>query len=235
MRNIAWELTKLKNQKEAADFSNRLNLTRIKESKEKVEQIQKKKQKSELQEELEKAGVNWDTKNINTDPQFFKNRLLNTQIQQLELDEKRAQAALSTDINQGIKFSSAFTKEEIEIENSAYNDENIKNSSIIFLDSKDLSDYWNKFEASNGITQLTYTLLLSNSLILTCVFGTIIFLYGNYLLERFQIEEKYPKLAILIKYRRKVSKYYIVSNFVVIILVCLINIFLGLSILSLDV
>jgi hypothetical protein len=58
-------------------------------------------------------------------------------------------------------------------------------------------------------------------------------LYGNYLLERFNLEERYPKIATFINYRRKLSKYYIISNFLVVMSVCLINVILGLSILSL--
>jgi len=235
MSKINLDLKTVTDQKAAGEFSHRLNLTRIDNSRAKLEQIQNK--KSKIMEELDKLNVKWDNVNIDKDPHNIKKRL-QTQLQGLNIEEKRAIDELSNDVKQGIKFSAEYSKttEAEEIKNSAlaYKDENIKESSMIFLDSKDLTEYWNKFEASNGITQLTYTLLLSNSLILSCVFGMIIYLYGNYLLERFKIEENYPKLAILIKYRRKLSKYYIVSNLLVIILVCLTNILLGLSILSLD-
>ena len=57
-------------------------------------------------------------------------------------------------------------------------------------------------------------------------------LYSNYLLDRFKLEEKYPKIALFINYRRKLSKYYLISNFLLIISMCLINVILGLSFFS---
>ena len=76
-------------------------------------------------------------------------------------------------------------------------------------------------------------MLFSSYLISSCVFGILINLYGNFLLSRFKLEERYPKLAIFIKYRQKISKYYILLNLFMILFVCGINFILGFSILSL--
>lgn len=62
--------------------------------------------------------------------------------------------------------------------------------------------------------------------------GIILNIYGDYLLNRFKLEERYPKLAKIIIYRKKLSKYYIISNSLFIFSLCLINMILGLSILS---
>lgn len=85
----------------------------------------------------------------------------------------------------------------------------------------------------DGISKLTCMILLSNSIILWCIYGIIIGMYGNYLLDRFKLEERFPKIALIIKYRRKLSKYYLMSNFLMIIILCLINMIFGLSILPL--
>lgn len=85
----------------------------------------------------------------------------------------------------------------------------------------------------NGISKLAVSILFSSSIILWSLFGIFLNFYGNYLLEIFKLEERYPKLAIFIKYRKTLSKYYIISNFLVITSLCLINIILGLSMLSL--
>ena len=57
-------------------------------------------------------------------------------------------------------------------------------------------------------------------------------MYGNYLLDRFNLEVKYPKIAKFINYRKKLSKYYIFSNFALIIIICLVNLIFGLSVFS---
>nr|UZS77742.1 hypothetical protein [Lentinula edodes]UZS77792.1 hypothetical protein [Lentinula edodes]UZS77842.1 hypothetical protein [Lentinula edodes]UZS77892.1 hypothetical protein [Lentinula edodes]UZS77942.1 hypothetical protein [Lentinula edodes] len=97
----------------------------------------------------------------------------------------------------------------------------------------DLDELLTSFESLSGISKLACTMLFSSSIILWCIFGILLNLYGNYLLDRFNLEERYPKIALFINYRRKLSKYYIMSNFLVIISMCLINVLLGISILSL--
>jgi hypothetical protein len=82
------------------------------------------------------------------------------------------------------------------------------------------------------MTKIACVMMFSNYLILTCILGIAINLYGNYLLDRFKLEKQYPKIAIFIKYRQKVSKYYILSNMIYIVLVCIMNIFCGIAILE---
>ena len=75
-------------------------------------------------------------------------------------------------------------------------------------------------------------MMFSSYFTLSCILGIAINLYGNYLLERYKLEEKYPRVAVFIKYRRKATKYYIISNIIFIILTCIMNIFYGITILS---
>ena len=95
-----------------------------------------------------------------------------------------------------------------------------------------LDELLTNFESLSGIYKLAYTMIFSSSIILWCVFGIILNIYGNYILDRFKLEDKYPKIALFINYRRKLSKYYIMSNFLLIISMCLINVILGISIFS---
>lgn len=84
----------------------------------------------------------------------------------------------------------------------------------------------------NGLAKTACVMMFSSYIIISCILSIAINLYGNYLLDRFKLEEKYPKVAIFIKYRRNVSKYYILANILTILIVCLMNIFFGITILS---
>jgi hypothetical protein len=106
----------------------------------------------------------------------------------------------------------------------------IKKSMIINLD-----ELLDKFENFDGITKLAFTMVLNSSVMLSIIFTLISNIYGNYLIEKFNLEKKYPKIAFLINYRKKVSKYVIYTNFILMIFLCLINLSLGLSILSLKI
>ena len=120
---------------------------------------------------------------------------------------------------------------------SKYEDEKIKELINDSIKKSSLFDYldelFSNFDSLNGVSKLAFTMVFSSSIILWSLFGLFLNLYGNYLLERFKLEDRYPKIAIFIKYRKTLSKYYIISNFFAITSLCLINIILGLSILSL--
>ena len=72
--------------------------------------------------------------------------------------------------------------------------ENIGSLSIF-----DLAELWTRFQTFDGLTKIVCTFLLSSYLILSNIVSVTVTLYGNYLLERFKLEEKYPKLGIFIK------------------------------------
>lgn len=96
------------------------------------------------------------------------------------------------------KFSVEITKEENESKIiEKINEMDVKKASIFGLD-----ELLNRFESLSGISKLVFTVTLSNTIILGCIFGIILNIYGNFLLERFQLEEKDPKLALFINYRR---------------------------------
>jgi hypothetical protein len=109
------------------------------------------------------------------------------------------------------------------------NEDDIHKSSIFDLD---LEILWNRFETFDAITKTACIMILSSSIVFSCLFAITINLYGNYLISRFKLEERYPRVAIFINYRIKVSKYFILSNIIYIFITCLINLFYGLTILE---
>ena len=111
---------------------------------------------------------------------------------------------------------------------SLLNEDDVKKSTFLSLD-----ELWSRFETFDGLTKTVCLMMLSSSFIISSLFGISINLYGNYLLDRFKLEEKYPKIAIFIKIRRKVSKYYILSNIIHILIICIMNMLYGISVLSL--
>jgi len=137
-----------------------------------------------------------------------------------------------SEVKQGIdtatRFSEDLSKETDENKIlSMINGDDVSKASIINLD-----EWWSRFETFDGLTKTACLMMFSNYLIISCLFTITINLYGDYLIDRFKLEEKYPKVAIFIKYRRKFSKYLILSNIIYILLVCLINIFYGITVIS---
>ena len=89
-----------------------------------------------------------------------------------------------------------------------------------------------KFDSLDVVSKIMVHMIYTNALIFGCIFTIIFNLYGNYLLDKFKLEIKYPRIAKFINYRKKLSKYYLISNFLFIIIVCLVNITLGFAVLT---
>jgi hypothetical protein len=96
-----------------------------------------------------------------------------------------------------------------------------------------LSDFdFQKFLASLSKEELlAFGGLLFNSLILSYTISIILVLYGDYLIKRFDLENKYPKLAKLIKIRRQMQNYYLKVCFAWIFICLLPQFFIYISIL----
>ena len=50
-------------------------------------------------------------------------------------------------------------------------------------------------------------------LVLLCLFNIILIIYGEFLIEYFKLEERFPKLAKLIQLRRKLRRFYMSTLF----------------------
>ena len=64
-----------------------------------------------------------------------------------------------------------------------------------------------------SITEICLVINISSSIfIFTCLVSIIFAVYGNFLIERFKLEEKYPKLAFVIRLRVKLQHIYVITN-----------------------
>ena len=77
------------------------------------------------------------------------------------------------------------------------------------------------------MTDLTNSLAVMNFagsvLVFLCLYTIITAFYGNKLIEYFQLEKKYPKLAKVIYYRIKFQNYTIIYNFILLSIVLFIQ------------
>jgi hypothetical protein len=104
--------------------------------------------------------------------------------------------------------------------------EKINKSSIFSID-------FDKFISTLSREEmLAFSGLLLNQLVLSYVVTIILILYGDYLIKRFDLENKYPKIAKFIQLRRKLQSYYLKLCFLWIFIGILPQIFVYLYILS---
>ena len=109
--------------------------------------------------------------------------------------------------------------------------ENIKKGSLFPADF--LENLIDNFSSLNGLGQLVVPSLLSKSIILICTISIVYTIFGDYLINRFNLEEKNPSLSKIIRLRTKFQKYYLISNITIIILMCLVQITINTAILNL--
>ena len=108
---------------------------------------------------------------------------------------------------------------------------NTKNGSN-FIDS--IYEFMKSFDHFIGSLDLIHQLTIVHMFACICLifslFSLIAILYGDYLIRRFDLETKYPKLAKWIQLRRKLQNYSLIWNFIlifsVIIVIFIVNIWL---------
>jgi len=64
------------------------------------------------------------------------------------------------------------------------------------------------FESLIVIKKIAVCLIISKSVIFSALISIIFIFYGNILIEKYDLENRYPKLAKLIQLRQKFQKYY---------------------------
>ena len=64
------------------------------------------------------------------------------------------------------------------------------------------------FEGLNGGKKIAVSMILSKSVVFSALTSIIFIFYGNILIEKYDLENRYPKLAKLIHLRQKFQKYY---------------------------
>ena len=106
-------------------------------------------------------------------------------------------------------------------------DDKISKSSFVLTD----FDFKKFIGSLNQEELLALSGLLLNSLVLNYSLSIILILYGEYLIKRFNLEDRYPRLAKFIKLRRTLQNYYLKICFVWIFIGILPQIFIYISIL----
>ncbi len=80
------------------------------------------------------------------------------------------------------------------------------------------------FENLSILSQVAWAFLLLDYALINCVISIVFNFYGNYLIKKFNLETKYPKLAKFILLRKKFQRYYLIFNISGILAVTLIQV-----------
>ena len=87
-------------------------------------------------------------------------------------------------------------------------------------------------EVSNtdsNIIQLSYAVLLLSVIALYCLFNIIGYMTANIIVKNSNYEEKFPRLANFIHYRKKFQNFFLFINLLLIVITLLSTIFVNLS------
>jgi hypothetical protein len=109
----------------------------------------------------------------------------------------------------------------------------IKESSMLPINFIDLKALLLEFETLSGIKKIAVAMLLCKSVIFSAVVSIIFVFYGNILLKKYDIKNKYPKLAKIIELRQKFQKYYLNYYIILILLVVITEVSFALALLLL--
>lgn len=151
--------------------------------------------------------------------------------------KKLAQLQKSTtdEFNKTVGNDNSQNLDALEINNNNNNVEaetnstidNIKENSVI---PSYISDLLNN---QSGLGQMCLGLLLGNYVILSSLASILAIFYGDYLITRFNIEIKYPKLAKVIRLRKLFQKYYLILSILSILTVVGVEVIFCLYVLTL--
>jgi hypothetical protein len=187
--------------------------------------------------ELALKIINSDTKISNRIGNLIKNRDNPVKFKEVQSNVQYEVKTRETMIDSFLKdqpqyeeILKGFSQEKDSVAQSAIsnqlNDDEINKSFI-------LAPLVQKFENFDTMSKLAVSLLLSNSLLFSALSSIFFVLYGDYLINRFQLEVKFPKLAKIIKLRRKFQRYYLIFDSLIIIGVILMHVIFSLAILLL--
>ena len=124
----------------------------------------------------------------------------------------------------------AIEPSSLEVENTITNANDLKEANI-FNFNFSYSLEW--FEGLNGIKKIAVSMILGKSVIFSALISIIFIFYGNILIEKYDLINRYPKLAKLIQLRQKFQKYYFNYYCYLIFSVIVIEVAFALAILTL--
>ena len=153
---------------------------------------------------------------------------------------------LDTDIkefNTGFAVEKTDTTEEVSSNSTSVSDgnsvntppvirsplENLEKNLIDII--TDIRDNW--YSNLNKLQQLCFSLLVLNGVIFACVVNICLSLFGEYLINRFSLETRYPKLSKLIQLRKTFQNFYLKINLLLIIIIVLSEILFSIAVISL--
>lgn len=93
--------------------------------------------------------------------------------------------------------------------------------------------FYENIDSLDTYGKLALSMLLLKSVFISVLINLVFIYYGEYLLTKYSIEKRYPRLAIFINLRRKFNKYTIIWNWLMIICILLIEILFYISLLFL--
>uniref|UniRef100_UPI0030FEF895 hypothetical protein n=1 Tax=Singerocybe alboinfundibuliformis TaxID=1346812 RepID=UPI0030FEF895 len=94
-----------------------------------------------------------------------------------------------------------------------------------------LSGIIEQFEHLDAYSKIALSLLFFKSALISALVSIVFIFYGDYLINKYNIETRFPKLAKIILLRRKFSRYYLLWNSSLVLFIILIEVFFCLSIL----
>ena len=115
-------------------------------------------------------------------------------------------------------------------------EESIANKSSKFISNFNLSsigDIFNRavefFSSFDLLTQVLIFNLISTYLLSSLLFSFLIGKYGNHIIDRFNLTERYPRFSNILKLRLKIQKYYFTYITVLAIFTLLFNVFINMT------
>jgi len=134
------------------------------------------------------------------------------------------------------KFSEEVDSLLSNIENPSENDsvetvdKDINESVVLGTDFFQIKEW---FDGLIGVQKLAFTIILGKSILLSALVSIIFIFYGNILIEKYDLVNRYPKLAKFIELRKKYQKYYFIYYCLLVFFVILVETILGIAILFL--
>jgi len=156
--------------------------------------------------------------------------------QLIKLDTKKFSQEASSlikdieDSNNPSTSSTSSTSADIIEEEAIDNSSDLKESSILDFN---IFYFMDLFEGLNGIKKIAFCMILGKSIVFSALTSIIFIFYGDILIKKYDLENKYPKLAFIIQLRRKFQKYYFKLNCLFILLVVIIEVTFAIAILLL--
>lgn len=104
----------------------------------------------------------------------------------------------------------------------------IDKSKSKFIDNDDLIDSYKEFISELDSEQLCNLMSISTSLfILICLYDILIINFGNEIIDYFKLDLKFPKIAKIINLRKKVTRFSIFINYLLIFLAVIFIIYIN--------